>query len=126
MSRKRSLEDTFLDEILAKVQDVKFHYYENIEACYSRDDVIYKLEPAIEFLIENNYIKYRLVGSQKYFDITPKGIQLEQSGGFVKAASEKQELFKYAKGSHDYARKAYFVSIAGILVAIILFILSKC
>jgi len=126
MNRKRSLENEFLDEILAKVQDVNYHYYENIEASYSREDVICKLDPAIEFLVENNYIKYRLIGSQRYFDITPKGIQLEQSGGFSKAAKDKEELYKYAKGSHDYARKAYFVSITGILVAVVLFALSKC
>lgn len=124
MNKKRSLDDVFLDQIIAKVQEQNLHYYENLEACFSREDVVYKLEPAIEYLVENNYIKYRIVGSQKYFDITPKGIKLEQSGGFAKLTNEKNQLFIYAKGSHDYAKKAYYMTIVAVIIAALSIIIS--
>ncbi len=77
------MDDHFLDEVLHKVQQTELHYYESLEATYTPDEIIVKLKPAIEFLLENGYITSRDVGSQKYLDISPKGTRHVQAGGFI-------------------------------------------
>ena len=113
------MDDQFLDEVLRKVQDPQLHYYESLEATYDREEVIFKLKPAIDFLLENGYITSRDVGSQKYLDISPKGMRHVQAGGFVQVGREQKELLRYAKGSHDYARKAFIVGLLALIVAIL-------
>lgn len=121
---KLQMEDSFLDEVMSKVQQVDLHYYENLEACYSRNEVVFKLQPAVEYLLTKGYITSRLVGSQKYLDISPEGVRLQEAGGFLKATKEKEDLLRYAKGSHDYARKAFYAAAVAVAIAIIAIIVS--
>jgi len=78
------------------------------------------LQPAFDFLVENGFTNYRLVGSQRYFDITPKGIRLEQEGGFAQLTKEKRDFLLYSKGSYQYATRAYYAAVIAIIIAIII------
>jgi len=120
---KLQMEDSFLDKVMSKIQQVDLHYFENLEACYSQEEVIYKLQPAVEYLLAKGLVTCRLVGSQKFFDISPEGILLQQEGG-VQKANESQDLLRYAKGSYDFARKAYYAGLVAVAIAIIAILVS--
>ena len=113
------MDDQFLDEVLQKVQQKDLHYDQLLEATYTHEEVIFKLRPALTYLLENGFIISRDVGPQKYFDISPKGMRLEKEGGFVQITKAKQDLANYAKGSYLFARKAYVVGVAGVIIGII-------
>jgi hypothetical protein len=121
------MDDSFLDEVLKKVSRPALHYYEVLEASYDYEEAITKLKPAVNYLLDHGYITSRNVGSQKYLDISPKGIRLLQEGGFIQVTKDKKDLRLYAKESRDYARWAFIVAILGLIVGLLTLIrpLSK-
>lgn len=113
------MDDQFLDEVMQKLQETNLHYYEVLESIYSHEEVIFKLKPAIDFLLTNGFITSRDVGSHKYLDISSKGTKLLQEGGFVQLAKDKNDSKLYNKGSFVYAKRAYYAAIVAIIISLV-------
>jgi hypothetical protein len=119
------MNNDFLDKVLNSVMAKGSPYFNELEVEYKGDKTIFKFNDAIQYLIEKEYLKSTQVGSQAKLHVTPKGQKLILDGGFVGDASHKSDILKYSKDSRDYARKAYYIAIAGVIVSILLFFLSK-
>lgn len=118
------MENEFLDSVLQKLKEKNSYYMDVFEAEYPREIVIYKFQPAIQYLVEKGFIKTSLVGSQTRLELSPEGERHLLNGGFVAQAKYNNDILKYSKGSRDYARKAYIVAVIGIIVTIILFVIA--
>ena len=122
---KKSMDNDFLDHVLNSIKAKGSPYFNELEVEYEGDKTIFKFKDAIQYLIGNEYLISTQVGSQSKLHVTPKGQKLLLDGGFVGEAGYKKDILKYSKDSRDYARKAYYIAIAGIIVSILLFFLSN-
>jgi predicted transcriptional regulator len=119
------MDNEYLDLILKDIANKKGVYHENLqEESYAKSNV-FKFKDAIQYLTENGYIINNSIGSQSHYHVSPKGQKLLSDGGFVEESKYKKDILEVSRESRDYARKAYYVAIAGIVVAIILFLISK-
>lgn len=118
------MDNEYLDLILRKLNVNRSFYMDVFETEFSPEIVVTKFRPAIQYLVERNFIKSKLVGSQMYLELSPEGIRHILNGGFVGQEKYNNEILNYTKGSRDYAQKAYKVAIMGIIVTVILFIVT--
>lgn len=57
--------------------------------------------------------------------ITPSGIRFVNEGGFTAETRHRDETLQVAKDSRKYARWAFWISLAGVLVTIAIYLLGR-
>lgn len=65
-----------------------------------------------------------MIGTQEFVKLSATGKRHLVLGGFSEQSKYNSDILKYSKGSNEYAKKAYYVSIFAVLLTVILFIIS--
>lgn len=129
------MENELLDKILAELSDSS-----DITLA---EDLIEKFNlgggewncPEFKFLESKKYLRIDREGAvsktQNHFSskaalkITALGLHFIKNGGFINESKYKDETLQVAKDSKYYAKWAFIISIIGIAITILLFVLDK-